>query len=101
MTIEVLWHLAKPRPTAKPAVGRERVQSLSPSPLPSVFKALFERGATGGKALSPRTVQFAPAVLCRPLSWEDRRSVPRISGPMGPDYPSALAGASVCGAGPR
>jgi integrase len=52
----------------KPAIGHERVQSLSPSRLSIVFKDLFEGGGKDGKALSPRTVQFARAVLRRAMN---------------------------------
>lgn len=51
----------------KPTIGHERLQSLSPSRLSVVFKDLYERGGMGGKPLSPRTVEFARAVLRRSL----------------------------------
>lgn len=46
-----------------PRLGHERVQSLSPSLLSLVLRDLYEKGGVGGKALSPRTVEFARAVL--------------------------------------
>jgi len=51
----------------KPTIGHERIQSLSPSRLSVVFKDLYERGGMDGKPLSPRTVEFARAVLRRAL----------------------------------
>ena len=50
-----------------PAIGHERLQSLSPSRLSVVFKDLYEGGGKDGKALSPRTVEFARAVLRRAM----------------------------------
>jgi len=47
----------------KPAVGHERVQSLSPSRLSVVWRDLMDHGGKGGKPLSRRTVEFARAVL--------------------------------------
>lgn len=46
-----------------PRLGHERIQSLSPSLLSLVLRDLYEKGGVGGKALSPRTVEFARAVL--------------------------------------
>ncbi|NNM44582.1 tyrosine-type recombinase/integrase [Knoellia koreensis] len=51
----------------KPAIGHERLQSLSPSRLSVVFKDLYESGGKDGKPLSPRTVEFARAVLRRAM----------------------------------
>lgn len=51
----------------RPALGHERLQSLSPSRLSMLFRDLFEKGGKDGKALSPRTVEFARAVLRRAL----------------------------------
>jgi len=51
----------------KPALGPERVQSLSPSRLSLLFKDLHEHGGKEGQPLSPRTVEFARAVLRRAL----------------------------------
>lgn len=51
----------------KPTIGHERLQGLSPSRLSAVFKALYESGGQDGKALSPRTVEFARAVLRRAM----------------------------------
>lgn len=51
----------------KPAIGHERLQSLSPSRLSILFKTLYESGGKDGKALSPRTVEFARAVLRRAM----------------------------------
>jgi integrase len=52
----------------RPAIGHERVQSLSPSRLSLLFKDLSEHGGQDGKPLSPRTVQFARAVLRRAMN---------------------------------
>ncbi len=52
-----------------PAIGHEKVQSLSPSRLSAVFKTMLNEGGRGavhgrgGTPLSPRTVEFARAVL--------------------------------------
>lgn len=52
-----------------PALGHEKVQALSPSRLSTVFKTMTEEGGRGavhgrgGKPLSPRTVEFARAIL--------------------------------------
>lgn len=51
----------------RPRIGRERLQSLSPSRLSLLFRDLYETGGKGGKPLSPRTVEFARAVLRRAL----------------------------------
>jgi integrase len=51
-----------------PAIGHERVQSLSPSRLSVVFREMQEHGGAHGKAVSPRTVEFARAVLRRALN---------------------------------
>ena len=51
----------------KPAIGHERLQALSPSRLSILFKDLYEGGGKDGKALSPRTVEFARAVLRRAM----------------------------------
>ena len=51
----------------KPAIGFERVQSLSPSQLSVLFREMRESGGKDGKALSPRTVEFARAVLRRSM----------------------------------
>ena len=50
-----------------PAVGAEKIQDLSPSSLSVVFRDLLVSGGAGGRALSPRTVEFARAVLRRAL----------------------------------
>ena len=50
-----------------PAIGHERIQSLSPSRLSVVFAELYAKGGKDGKALSPRTVEFARAVLRRAM----------------------------------
>jgi integrase len=52
----------------KPALGHERLQSLSPSRLSVVFRDLHQRGGVDGKPVSPRTVEFARAVLRRALN---------------------------------
>lgn len=46
-----------------PALGHERIQSLSPSRLSTVWKELHANGGRGGKPLSVRTVTFARSVL--------------------------------------
>lgn len=46
-----------------PAIGHERVQSLSPSRLSGVWKELQAHGGRGGKPVSVRTVIFARSVL--------------------------------------
>lgn len=46
-----------------PAIGHERLQSLSPSRLSVVWRDMAASGGQGGKAVSPRTVEFARAVL--------------------------------------
>lgn len=51
----------------KPTIGTERLQALSPTRLSVVFKDLHENGGQGGKALSPRTVEFARSVLRRAM----------------------------------
>ncbi len=51
-----------------PAIGHERLQALSPSRLSIVFRELHERGGKDGKAVSPRTVEFARAVLRRAMN---------------------------------
>ncbi len=51
-----------------PALGRERVQSLSPTRLSEFFRTLAESGGKGGRPLSPRTVEFARAVLRRAMN---------------------------------
>ncbi|EWT05052.1 integrase [Intrasporangium chromatireducens Q5-1] len=51
----------------KPTIGHERVQALSPSRLSVLFADLYGKGGKDGKALSPRTVEFARAVLRRAM----------------------------------
>jgi integrase len=51
----------------RPTIGHERMQSLSPSRLSLVFKELHAHGGQNGKPLSPRTVEFARAVLRRAM----------------------------------
>jgi integrase len=51
-----------------PTIGHERVQSLSPSRLSVVFREMQEQGGAHGKPVSPRTVEFARAVLRRALN---------------------------------
>lgn len=51
----------------KPALGAAAVQSLTPSGLSVVFRELHECGGMDGSSLSPRTVEFARAVLRRAL----------------------------------
>lgn len=52
----------------KPALGRERLQSLSPSRLSAVFRVMSESGGQDGAPLSPGSVQYARAVLRKALS---------------------------------
>lgn len=52
----------------KPALGHERLQSLSPDRLSILFRDMHTSGGKGGKALSARTVEFARAVLRRAMS---------------------------------
>lgn len=52
----------------KPRLGHERLQGLSPARLSVVFRDLYEAGGHNGKPLSPRTVEFARAVLRRALA---------------------------------
>jgi integrase len=52
----------------QPAIGHERVQSLSPTRLSVLFKDLYEHGGKDGKALSPRTVQYVASVLRRAMN---------------------------------
>jgi len=51
----------------RPAIGHERVQALSPSRLSVVFREMQEHGGANGKPVSPRTVEFARAVLRRAM----------------------------------
>jgi integrase len=51
-----------------PAIGHERVQALSPSHLSGVFREMQKHGGAHGKAVSPRTVEFARAVLRRAMN---------------------------------
>lgn len=51
-----------------PAIGHERVQSLSPSRLSVVWRDLAAAGGKDGKPVSPRTVEFARAVLRRAMN---------------------------------
>ena len=52
----------------KPAIGHERVQALSPSRLRSCSVRMQEHGGKDGKPVSPRTVEFARAVLRRAMN---------------------------------
>jgi integrase len=58
----------------KPTIGHERLQSLSPSRLNVVFATMRAEGGRGSKngrggaPLSPRTVEFARAVLRRSMN---------------------------------
>lgn len=47
----------------KPAIGHLQLQALSPSLLSSVWRDMHAGGGKGGKPVSPRTVEFARAVL--------------------------------------
>ncbi len=51
-----------------PALGHERIQSLSPSRLSVVWRDIAATGGKDGKAVSPRTVEFARAVLRRAMN---------------------------------
>jgi integrase len=51
-----------------PAIGQERVQALSPSGLSVAFRKMEATGGHGGRPVSPRTVQFARAVLRKALA---------------------------------
>jgi integrase len=51
-----------------PAIGHERLQALSPSRLSLVFRDMHERGGKDGRPVSPRTVEFARAILRRALN---------------------------------
>ena len=46
-----------------PAIGHERLQALSPSRLSIVWRDMAASGGKNGKPVSPRTVEFARAVL--------------------------------------
>jgi len=46
-----------------PAIGHERLQAITPSRLSVVWRDLHQRGGKDGKPVSPRTVEFARAVL--------------------------------------
>lgn len=46
-----------------PALGHERVQALSPGRLSVAWREIGERGGKNGKPVSPRTVEFARAVM--------------------------------------
>lgn len=52
----------------KPALGRERLQGLSPSKLSAVFAQLAESGGTDGRPLSARSVEYARAILRKALA---------------------------------
>jgi integrase len=52
----------------KPALGHDRLQSLSPSRLSVVFRDMHQHGGADGKPVSPRTVEFARAVLRRAMN---------------------------------
>lgn len=51
----------------KPHLGHERLQALSPSRLSLTFRQLYETGGKDGAPLSPRTVEFARAILRKAL----------------------------------
>ncbi|WP_286960256.1 MULTISPECIES: tyrosine-type recombinase/integrase [Arsenicicoccus] len=52
----------------KPALGHYRVQELDPDLITHTFTTLASTGGHGGKPLSPRTVEFARAVLRRAMN---------------------------------
>lgn len=52
----------------KPAIGAERLQALSPSRLSVVFRRMAESGGKDGRPLSPRSVEYARAILRKALN---------------------------------
>jgi integrase len=52
----------------KPAIGHERAQALSPGRLSVVFRDMHKHGGKDGRPVSPRTVEFARAVLRRAMN---------------------------------
>lgn len=50
-----------------PRIGHERLQALSPSRLSLMFRDLYHAGGKDNAPLSPRTVEFARAVLRKAL----------------------------------
>lgn len=51
-----------------PAIGHDRIQTLSPSRLSVVFRDMHQHGGKDGRPVSPRTVEFARAVLRRAMN---------------------------------
>ena len=49
-------------------IGHERLQALFPSRLSAVFREMAEHGGKDRKPVSPRTVEFARAVLRRAMN---------------------------------
>lgn len=74
----------------KPAIGSERVQSLSPSRLSIVFRRLHEAGGKDGGAISPRTVAFARAVLRRAMQDALLDRVIQVNPVIGTKVPKVL-----------
>jgi integrase len=74
----------------RPAIGHERLQSLSPSRLSVVFRTMHEHGGKGGSPLSARTVEFARAVLRKALddAVVDRKL--ELNPVIGSKHPSAV-----------
>jgi len=76
-----------------PTIGQERVQSLSPSRLSVLFKTMREQGGhgavsgKGGTPLSPRTVEFARAVLRRAMQDAVLERVIEVNPVMGTKRP--------------
>jgi integrase len=52
----------------KPAIGHERLQALSPIRLSAVFRDMHKHGGKDGRPVSPRTVEFARAILRRAMN---------------------------------
>jgi integrase len=52
----------------RPAIGHERAQALSPGRLSVVFREMADHGGKDGRPVSPRSVEFARAVLRRAMN---------------------------------
>ena len=52
----------------KPAIGHERLQALSPIRPSVVFRDMHKHGGKDGRPVSPRTVEFARAILRRAMN---------------------------------
>lgn len=73
-----------------PALGHERLQQLSPSRLSVVFREMHERGGMNGRPLSPRTVEYARAVLRRALQDAVLDRVIEVNPVFGTKRPKAI-----------